>query len=204
MLCGGAISWASHMQRTVATSSAESEYAAASDCCHEALWLRKLFAELFDKDDNTLPPTKIHVDNKAAEKWCFNPINHAKQKHIDVAYHFIREQCVEYKNVIVVPIASAENVADIGTKPLPFPAFEKLLRQIMNLKDRSLRCPTTSTMRSGQTSPTEESQAFNMPPTPAPTPIDELFSKININALEEQSKTGPTPVPTPVPTFTGN
>ena len=58
-----------------------------------------MFAELFEKDDKQLPPMKIHIDNKAAEKWCFNPINHAKQKPIDAAYHFIRKQCVEYTQV---------------------------------------------------------------------------------------------------------
>ena len=144
MLCGGAISWASKMQRTVATSSAESEYVAASDACHEALFLRRLVAALFEQDLTKLGPTPIYEDNAAALKWCENPVHHAKQKHIDVAHHFVREQVVEFKTIKVLPIESVNNISDIGTKPLAQPTFERLLRIVMNLGNRSLRTPATT------------------------------------------------------------
>ena len=140
MLCGGAISWASHMQRVVATSTAESEYMAVSDSAHECIYLRKVVAALFElKADERARPTIIWEDNEACKKWCENPEHHAKQKHIDVAYHFVREQQTEFKTLRVEKIDGTENPADLGTKPLPAPAFEKHLRVMMNLGDRSLR-----------------------------------------------------------------
>ena len=202
------------MQRTVATSSAESEYAAASDCCAEALWLRRLYAALFNKNHAQLPPTLIYVDNKAAERWCYNPQNHAKQKHIDIAYHFVREQVVEFKTISVVPIASADNIADIGTKPLPFPTFEKLIRIIMNLGDRSLRAPSRSTSTApGESvqpasSSDEQAQLSASPillPTPAPTPLPTQAPPSSLAHSQKLSQVGssrtPTCVPTPTPTF---
>ena len=140
MLCGGAISWASHMQRVVATSTAESEYMAVSDSAHECIFLRKVVAALFEQTEaERAKPTIIWEDNEACKKWCENPEHHAKQKHIDVAYHFVREQQTEFKTLRVEKIDGTENPADLGTKPLPAPAFEKHLRMMMNLGDRSLR-----------------------------------------------------------------
>ena len=136
---GGPISWATKMQRTVATSTAEAEYMCVSDAAHEALWLRKLMAVLLHLDVDKMPPTEIMEDNRAAQKWCYNPLNHLKQKHIDVAYHFVREQCTEFQALKGSPIDTDSMLADIGTKALPMPRFEKLLRTIMNVTDLSLR-----------------------------------------------------------------
>ena len=66
-------------------------------------------------------------------------MNHAKQKHIDVAFHFVREQQTEFETLVVQTIAGTENPADLGTKPLPQPAFERFLSHMINLGDRSLR-----------------------------------------------------------------
>ena len=132
------------MQRTVATSSAESEYMAVSDCAHNCKWLRRMVAQLLGKDPDKIPPTEIMEDNRAAQKWCYNPIHHAKQKHIDVSYHFVREQCAEFRTMDVVPIEFDKMLADVFTKSLPQPAFEKFIRIIMNIGDRSLRTSTSS------------------------------------------------------------
>ena len=147
MLCGGAISWASQMQKVVATSSAEAEYMAVSAAAHECLFLRKICSAMFGQELKQMPPTTIWEDNEGCRKWCENPLNHAKMKHIDVAYHFVREQQTEFRTLVVKWIDGTDNPADIGTKPLPAPAFEKFLRQMMQLGDRSLKktCPTSTT-----------------------------------------------------------
>ena len=41
------ISWASRKQDSIAQSTVEVEYIAASDACKEAVWLRKLVSDLF-------------------------------------------------------------------------------------------------------------------------------------------------------------
>ena len=47
-LGSASISWMSRKQKSVALSTAEAEYIATSMACCEAVWLRKLFSELFE------------------------------------------------------------------------------------------------------------------------------------------------------------
>jgi hypothetical protein len=138
MFMGAALTWASKQQRTVAVSTAESEYMAVSDCAREAMWVRKLIADLLQLD--SVPVTSIMEDNTAASKWCYNPVNHAKQKHIDIAYHFVREQIAEFGTLTIVAVPTVEQIADLATKALPAPRFEYLVRKAFNIStDRSLR-----------------------------------------------------------------
>jgi len=72
----------------VALSTTEAEYIAASMASCEAVWLRKLFSELFGF---TLDTTVILCDNK--NKICLleNLVFHDHSKHIDSRYHYIRD-----------------------------------------------------------------------------------------------------------------
>ena len=56
------ISWCSSKQNSVALSAAEAEYMVVSSAAREAVWLRKLLAELFGQ---ILEPTVIHCDNQS-------------------------------------------------------------------------------------------------------------------------------------------
>ena len=87
---GGAISWKTRCQPTVALSSTEAEYMALSAATQEALYLKKLVSEF----DQTLFEhcITIHEDNQGAMALVDNPVHHNRTKHIDIRYHFIREQ----------------------------------------------------------------------------------------------------------------
>ena len=85
---GGAISWQSKRQPTVAVSTTEAEYMAAAHAVKEALWLRKLLEE-FRLDPGTIT---IKADNQSAIKIIKNPVTSARSKHIDMIYHFARER----------------------------------------------------------------------------------------------------------------
>ena len=56
-----------------------------------------------------------------------NPVNHSRCKHIPIRYHFTR-QAVEEGEVVLVPVASKDNVADFLTKALPKSLFQKKSR----------------------------------------------------------------------------
>jgi hypothetical protein len=117
----GVVSWSSRRQATVAGSSTEAEYIAVSEASREGVWLRSLLREL-----DLLPPTPttIFCDNNGAIALSFDQAFHARVKHVDVRYHFIREQ-VDAANLLVKRVPSADNMADIFTKPLGRPLFEK-------------------------------------------------------------------------------
>jgi hypothetical protein len=115
---GGAISWNSRLQPTVAVSTAEAEYMAAASAVKEALWLRKLMSDFGTK----IGTLKIYGDNQGAIKLLKHPIASVRSKHIDVIYHFARER-VARKEVEFEYIPTDRMVADAMTKPLPESKF---------------------------------------------------------------------------------
>nr|GEU32637.1 zinc finger, CCHC-type [Tanacetum cinerariifolium] len=89
------ISWSTHKQATVALSSCESEFIAATAAATQALWLKRLLSRLTHSDEEKIT---ILVDNKSAIALMKNPVFHERSKHIDTKYHFIRE-CVERDDI---------------------------------------------------------------------------------------------------------
>ncbi|GKA20605.1 retrovirus-related pol polyprotein from transposon TNT 1-94 [Tanacetum coccineum] len=60
----------------------------------------------------------LYCDNKSAIALCCNNVQHLRAKHIDVQYHFIKEQ-VENGIVELYFVRTEYQLADIFTKPLP-------------------------------------------------------------------------------------
>ena len=122
MMGAGAISWSSKKQPIVTLLSTNAKFVVATTCAYQAIWLKKILKELHFKDDG---PTQIYCDNSLAIKLSKNPVLHGQSKHIDVKYHFLRDltndgviNLIYYKN--------EDQITDILTKPLKFPAFKKL------------------------------------------------------------------------------
>ena len=122
-LANGAISWLSKKQATVALSTAESEYIALSQAAQEAIWLRRLLQDIGMKFES---PTQVNEDNQGAIAMAKNPVAHARTKHIDIRYHFVRE-AIQDKEIVVKYIPTHEMIADILTKALPRQQFVKLM-----------------------------------------------------------------------------
>ena len=87
----------------------------SSEAVKEAFWLRQLLMCGLKQDVSL--PTPLFIDNRGAQLLAKNPVHHNNMKHIDVRHHFIR-QCVADGSIMLQSIASADNVADICTKPL--------------------------------------------------------------------------------------
>eukprot|EP00253_Pinus_taeda_P021615 PITA_21615 len=82
------VSWFSRKQQSVALSSAEAEYMAASLANCEAIWVRKMLFGLFGQP---LRPAVIYCDNQSCIKLTKNPIFHDRSKHIGIKHHFIKD-----------------------------------------------------------------------------------------------------------------
>ena len=101
-------------------SSTESEYIALSRVCQEAVWLRRLLA---DTGLEQKGPSIIYEDNQGAIELTKNPRFHNRTNHIDVSFHYIREQ-VNLKTVSMKYCPTNLMLADIMTKGLSRNAFE--------------------------------------------------------------------------------
>ena len=126
LLAKGAVSWLSKKQATVALSTAEAEYVALSAATQEAIWLRRLLTDVGEPLED---PIVINEDNQGAIAMAKNPVGHARTKHIDIRYHFVREG-VQNGAIILKYVATGEMIADILTKPLPRHSFEKLVLEL--------------------------------------------------------------------------
>ncbi|KAG6506802.1 hypothetical protein ZIOFF_032132 [Zingiber officinale] len=93
---GSAIfSWLSKKQQSVAQSSAEAEYISASVATSQAIWLRRILADL---GHHQIEGTVLYCDNKSAIAMAKNPVHHSRTRHIALKYHFIR-QAIEDKEI---------------------------------------------------------------------------------------------------------
>ena len=110
---GPPISWKSKKQTSVALSTCEAEYMSLSITCQEVIYLTRLANELLPSH---VQPAIIRNDNQGALSLVKNPVKHSKSKHIDIRYHFIRE-CYNDGQILLDYVPSAENVADVFTKP---------------------------------------------------------------------------------------
>ena len=129
-MSGGAISWLSKKQQIVTLSTAEAEYVALSAATQEAVWLRRLLSDI---KATPKTPTIIREDNQGAIAIVKNPISHARTKHIDIKFHYVRE-AIHDGTIELVYCPTQQMTADMLTKPLPRCHFETL-RLEMGLKN---------------------------------------------------------------------
>ncbi|XP_003377800.1 conserved hypothetical protein [Trichinella spiralis] len=120
-----AISWESRKQKTDALSSTEAEYMALSEACKKAMHLKRIVEEITGLSKSVI----LHSDNQSALKLARNPVYHARTKHIDIRYNFIREGA-ERKDVELRYLPTEQMVADILTKGLFKPKQEKCISEM--------------------------------------------------------------------------
>ena len=122
MMSGAVISWNSKKQTCVALSTAEAEYIALAKAAQESIWLQRL---LGDMGECLINPITIFEDNQSTIAMTKNPQFHGRAKHIDIKFHFIREQVIA-KTVELKYCRSSDMIADMMTKGLCKAQFVKL------------------------------------------------------------------------------
>ncbi|XP_028215143.1 uncharacterized protein LOC114397251 [Glycine soja] len=87
-LGGNLISWCAKKQPTVSRSSTEAKYRAMANTAAELTWLTFLLQDL----RISLPSLPLlYCDNLSALHMTINPVFHARIKHIELNYHYVRE-----------------------------------------------------------------------------------------------------------------
>nr|GFA78430.1 retrovirus-related Pol polyprotein from transposon TNT 1-94 [Tanacetum cinerariifolium] len=122
----------------------EAEYIALSGCCAQILWMRSQLLD-YGLVFNKIP---MYCDNKSAIALSCNNVQHSRSKHIDIRYHFIKEQ-VENGVIELYFINTEYQLADLFTKALGRDRIEFLttklgmrsfmletLKQFMNVEDK--------------------------------------------------------------------
>ena len=115
LIHGGAVSWSAKWQEIIALLTTEAEYVAITHGAKEALWLRSLLSQLFD---TVLDPMTLFSDNQSAIQLMKDHQYHARTKHIDIWFHFIR-YIMEGSSIWLVYCLTDDMVADTLTKALP-------------------------------------------------------------------------------------
>ncbi|GKB41045.1 hypothetical protein Tco_0885987 [Tanacetum coccineum] len=119
------VSWSSKKQKCTAILSTEAEYIALSGCSAQVLWMRSQLTN-YGFQFNKIP---LYCDNKSEIALCCNNVQHSRAKHIDVRYHFIKEQ-VENGIVELYFVRTEYQLADIFTIPLPRERFNFLIEKL--------------------------------------------------------------------------
>ncbi|GKB66017.1 retrotransposon protein, putative, ty1-copia subclass, partial [Tanacetum coccineum] len=104
------VSWSSKRQKSTTISSMKAEYIAMSGCCAQILWMRSQLTD-YGLGFNKIP---MYCDNKSAIALCCNNVQHSRSKHIDIRFHFIKEQ-VENGVVELYFVNTEYQLADIFT-----------------------------------------------------------------------------------------
>ena len=129
LLYGGAVSWSSKRQQSIALSSCEAEYMAQTQAAKEAIWLTRLFSELDIGFGLPKAPILIKADNQGAIALASDPRFHSRTKHIDIQWHFVRDQ-VETGAIEFEWVRTNDMVADGLTKTLTNDKFKVFVSQI--------------------------------------------------------------------------
>jgi len=110
----GAVSWSSKKQPTIELSSMEAEYRAPTIVACEVAWLQKLLSDLGQSVDAHVVICCDNINNILLAN---NLVYHARTKHIEVHYHFIREKVLA-KEIDLIYVNTEDQVADIFIKAL--------------------------------------------------------------------------------------
>ena len=104
----------------------EAEYKALANATAEIIWVQSMLREL--GVIQTQPPC-LWCDNLGATYLSANPVFHARTKHIEIDFHFVRER-VANKQLEIRFIPSKNQLAYGFTKALPLKGFEEFKRNL--------------------------------------------------------------------------
>jgi hypothetical protein len=134
-LYGNPVIWSSEKQSNVALSTSEAEYM----CITSGFKETKYFINLMQLEMKiSVTPVRSYIDNIGAGYMAEQSVTNKRTKHINLRYHYVREEIQEFKNFDLVHIDTKNNTSDIFTKPLDKGLFERHRKTLMSTKQERL------------------------------------------------------------------
>ncbi|MCO5609790.1 hypothetical protein L7F22_064022 [Adiantum nelumboides] len=127
------VTWSNKKQSTIALLSTEAEYRGATVAACEVAWLKMLLRDL---EIQIQDPVVIYCDNISSIQLAQNPMFHARTKHIEVHYHFIREKVLD-GDIDLDYVGIEDQAADLFTKALGAENLRRF-RGMLRLRDMAL------------------------------------------------------------------
>jgi hypothetical protein len=132
---GCPLMWKSQLQTEIALSTYEAEYIVLSSAIREAIMIIELLKEMKRNikaipETNTTVICKVFEDNQGTIDIATNHKYRHRTKHISAKYHHFREY-VTNNTIKILKVSSANQLADIFTKPLHQDPFTLLRKHIM-------------------------------------------------------------------------
>lgn len=107
------------LQPLVALSITEAKYIIMTNAFKEAMWLIVLLSEIKLLQGQVV----IYLNNQSTIHLCRNPVYHEKTKHVDIKYHFVKDQATK-ENIKIEKVSTKDNPANIGTKMVTASKFK--------------------------------------------------------------------------------
>jgi hypothetical protein len=106
----------------MALSTTKAEYMAVTEAIKEAIWLYELLKDLGVGQKHLV----VYCDSQSAIHLAKNQVFHARTKHNDVRYHFVRE-ILEEEEILIHKIHTMKNPTDMMTKMVITSKFKHCL-----------------------------------------------------------------------------
>ena len=136
MVAGCPVTWCSKLQSLISLSTLESEYIALSHAMRDMIPLKLLVNEVLTAFKTDLAVqynihSTVYEDNHGCLRLATTQRMTPLTKHIGTSYHWFHSH-VKNKTVVIVPVKSALQKADIFTKSLPITTFKTVRKLLCN------------------------------------------------------------------------
>ena len=128
-------SWCSKKKTTFALSITKAEYKAWAYATCEAIWLKRLLADLQVYEKKVI----LMFDNMSSIYLPNYLVFHTRSKHIEVQYHYVREKVVA-KEINIHHVSTEFQIADIFTKFLDSVKLKRFNSKLNLQQHQSLKC----------------------------------------------------------------
>lgn len=109
----------------------KAEYVALCEAAKHTVWVKRLLDELHVANYFVGKSGVLNYTDNQSAIAIVKGSNSSKTKHIDIAYHYVRE-CIQDEKINLKYIRTDQKLADILTKPLPHQKAETLCHRVFN------------------------------------------------------------------------